>query len=369
MKRGDFSTRCSRAPERRRSHYLPVYERLRTFGYDAFSRRRRMADVSFRNQGITFTVYSDASGHREDFPLRPHPAHHPRRRVARASSAVSSSASPRSISSCQDVYHEQHILRDGIVPRRSRATAPRLPPRDDRRQRPARHLHPHLRHRPDPRPPTANTSCSRTTAARPPASATCSKTAQRLKRVFPPLFERLPTCRPSRTTPTAARLPQVHRPMARTSPTVVVLTPGVLQLRLLRAQLPRPADGRANSSRAATCSSTATASTCGPPRGLRRSTSSTAASTTTSSTRSCFRPDSAARRARARSNAYRAGNVALANAVGTGVADDKAIYPFVPDMIRYYLKRGADPPQRRRPTSATAPADRSTCSSTSTSWS
>jgi uncharacterized circularly permuted ATP-grasp superfamily protein len=36
-------------------------------------------------------------------------------------------------------------------------------------------------------------------------------------------------------------------------------------------------------------------------------------------------------------NAYREGNVALANAVGTGVADDKAIYAFVPDIIRYYL--------------------------------
>ena len=36
--------------------------------------------------------------------------------------------------------------------------------------------------------------------------------------------------------------------------------------------------------------------------------------------------------------AYRAGNVALANAVGTGVADDKSIYPFVPEMIRFYLK-------------------------------
>jgi uncharacterized circularly permuted ATP-grasp superfamily protein len=35
--------------------------------------------------------------------------------------------------------------------------------------------------------------------------------------------------------------------------------------------------------------------------------------------------------------AYAAGNVALANAPGNGVADDKAIYPFVPDMIRYYL--------------------------------
>ncbi|WP_248929188.1 circularly permuted type 2 ATP-grasp protein [Paenibacillus hamazuiensis] len=36
-------------------------------------------------------------------------------------------------------------------------------------------------------------------------------------------------------------------------------------------------------------------------------------------------------------NAYRAGNIAIANAPGTGVADDKAIYAFVPDMIRYYL--------------------------------
>ena len=40
-------------------------------------------------------------------------------------------------------------------------------------------------------------------------------------------------------------------------------------------------------------------------------------------------------------NAYRHGNVNLANALGTGVADDKALYAFVPKMIRYYL--GQDP--------------------------
>ncbi|HEX7437463.1 MAG TPA: circularly permuted type 2 ATP-grasp protein, partial [Caldimonas sp.] len=34
---------------------------------------------------------------------------------------------------------------------------------------------------------------------------------------------------------------------------------------------------------------------------------------------------------------YRAGNVTLANAIGTGVADDKSIYPFVPKMIEFYL--------------------------------
>jgi uncharacterized circularly permuted ATP-grasp superfamily protein len=53
-----------------------------------------------------------------------------------------------------------------------------------------------------------------------------------------------------------------------------------------------------------------------------------------------FRPDSALGAAGI-FNAYRAGNVVLANALGTGVADDKAIYAFVPKIIKYYL--GEDP--------------------------
>ena len=40
-------------------------------------------------------------------------------------------------------------------------------------------------------------------------------------------------------------------------------------------------------------------------------------------------------------NAYRAGNVTLANAIGTGVADDKALYAYVPKIIKYFL--GEDP--------------------------
>jgi uncharacterized circularly permuted ATP-grasp superfamily protein len=49
-----------------------------------------------------------------------------------------------------------------------------------------------------------------------------------------------------------------------------------------------------------------------------------------------FRPDSALGAA-GLFNAYRAGNVALANAIGTGIADDKALYAYVPAIIRYYL--------------------------------
>ena len=45
--------------------------------------------------------------------------------------------------------------------------------------------------------------------------------------------------------------------------------------------------------------------------------------------------------------AARLGNVTIANAVGNGVADDKLVYTYVPDLIRYYLVGGADPAERR----------------------
>ncbi|MBV9859368.1 MAG: circularly permuted type 2 ATP-grasp protein [Alphaproteobacteria bacterium] len=53
-----------------------------------------------------------------------------------------------------------------------------------------------------------------------------------------------------------------------------------------------------------------------------------------------FRPDSALG-VRGLLRAYKAGNVTLANAIGTGVADDKAVYAYMPRVIRYYL--GQDP--------------------------
>lgn len=49
-----------------------------------------------------------------------------------------------------------------------------------------------------------------------------------------------------------------------------------------------------------------------------------------------FRPDSALGAAGLLS-VYRAGNVTICNAIGTGVADDKSIYPYVPEMIKFYL--------------------------------
>lgn len=60
-----------------------------------------------------------------------------------------------------------------------------------------------------------------------------------------------------------------------------------------------------------------------------------------------FRPDSALG-VPGLMSAYRKGNVALLNAVGTGIADDKAVYTYVPEIIKYYL--GEDPILKNVPT-------------------
>jgi uncharacterized circularly permuted ATP-grasp superfamily protein len=53
--------------------------------------------------------------------------------------------------------------------------------------------------------------------------------------------------------------------------------------------------------------------------------------------------------------AYRSGRVALANAIGNGIADDKSVYPFVPEMIEFYL--GETPLLRNVPTHRCAEPD------------
>jgi uncharacterized circularly permuted ATP-grasp superfamily protein len=60
-----------------------------------------------------------------------------------------------------------------------------------------------------------------------------------------------------------------------------------------------------------------------------------------------FRPDSALG-VPGLMTAYRAGNVTLTNAVGTGVADDKAVYSYMPDIVRFFL--GEEPILQNVPT-------------------
>ena len=67
-------------------------------------------------------------------------------------------------------------------------------------------------------------------------------------------------------------------------------------------------------------------------------------------------------------NAYRAGNVALTNAIGTGVADDKALYAYVPALIKYYLAEEPILPNVETWQMAERVGPAVTCSNGSTSW-
>ena len=121
-------------------------------------------------------------------------------------------------------------------------------------------------------------------------------------------------------------------------PTIARADARHLQQRLLRALVPRRPDGR-RAGRGP-----------GPRRRRRRaadeddagpaarSTSSTGASTTTSSIRSSSSRIRCSA-CRACSIVYRAGRVTIVNAPGAGIADDKAIYSYIPEIIEFYTGR------------------------------
>ena len=89
-----------------------------------------------------------------------------------------------------DVYHEQKIVKDGVVPGATSSSRRKRFREAVRRAEPAaRHLVPHHGHRPRARTATARSTCSRTTCAARPASPTCSRTAHVMKRTFPQVFE------------------------------------------------------------------------------------------------------------------------------------------------------------------------------------
>src|SRR6478672_6814791 len=97
-----------------------------------------------------------------------------------------------------------------------------------------------------------------------------------------------------------------------------------------------PSRWASSSSRAAICSCATAMCGCAPPKARSRSMSFIGGSMTPSWTRSPSIPNSRLCIPGLLS-AVRSGRVALANALGTGVADDKAMYCYVPRMIEFYL--------------------------------
>ncbi|MGA3067518.1 MAG: circularly permuted type 2 ATP-grasp protein, partial [Tepidisphaeraceae bacterium] len=103
------------ASDEPRSHYAPLVSRLKALGHPAFERRRRMTDVLFRNQGITFTVYSDTRGVEKIFPFDLVPRIVPADEWELIERGLTQRITALNLF-CQDIYHGQRILREKIIP-------------------------------------------------------------------------------------------------------------------------------------------------------------------------------------------------------------------------------------------------------------
>jgi uncharacterized circularly permuted ATP-grasp superfamily protein len=98
-----------------RPHYAAAASRLRALGQASFARRVKMADVSFRNQGITFTVYSDQRGVEKIFPFDLIPRIIPSNEWEHIERGLTQRITALNMF-CQDIYHGQRILREKIIP-------------------------------------------------------------------------------------------------------------------------------------------------------------------------------------------------------------------------------------------------------------
>ena len=103
------------APARPRPHYAAVASRLSAMGPPAFARRVRMADVTFRNQGITFTVYGDGQGTERIFPYDLLPRIVPAPEWEHLERGLQQRIHALNLF-LRDIYHEGKILSAGIVP-------------------------------------------------------------------------------------------------------------------------------------------------------------------------------------------------------------------------------------------------------------
>ena len=319
-----------------RDAYRLLFDRLLELPATEWRHRQQAADRAFLNQGVTFTVYGNDEGTERIFPYDILP-----RIITGAEwSVVERGLAQRLLALnlfLKDIYHEGKILAEGIVPRELVYSCPHY-----RREMCG------VRVRRDVYVSVAGTDLVRVEDGgfavlednlRVPSGVSYMlANRQVMKRVFPGLFSRY------RVRPIdhyGQQLLGTLRALAPrpNDPTIVVLTPGVhnsayfehtFLARQMGVELVEGRDLFVHDN-------VVYMRTTGGPRRVdviyRRVDDDFLDPL-------AFRRDSQLGVA-GLFNAYRAGNVSLANAVGTGVADDKAVYAYVPQMIRFYLQQDA----------------------------
>ena len=318
-----------------RPHYRAVAERLESLGPDAFARRVRVADVTFRNQGITFTVYNDERGVEKIFPFDLVP-----RIVPADEWEVIERGLVQRITAlnlfCQDIYHDQHILRERVIPP-DLIYGARMFRREMFHVNVPRNIYVHICGTDLVRDSNGQYLVLEDNGRTPSGVSYVLENRAIMKRVMPGLFS---SYRVRAIEDYPYNLLQCLKhvsPSRSEDPSIVVLTPGVYNsayfehsflARQMGLELVEGRDLIVDNSFVYTRTT----------GGLKRVDVIYRRLDDDFLDPLCFRPDSRLGVA-GLMNAYRSGNLALVNAPGTGVADDKGIYPFVPAMIKFYLSQ------------------------------
>ncbi len=330
---GQYYDEMFEAPGRPRPHYRQLYERLRTLPSDELTRTQALADRAFLDHGITFTVYGDPRLTERIFPLDIVPRIIPNsewrelerglRQRIRALNAF-----------LLDVYGEQAILRDGIIPRHLIESAAHFQ-RPLIGFRPPKDIFIHTAGIDLIRDHTGTYYVLEDNVRTPSGVSYVLEDRAIMKRVFPQLYAQM-RVRPVDHYPNQLLENLTYvAPRSVESPTIVLLTPGVhnsayfehsflaLQMGI---ELVEGQDLVVESDRVFMKTT----------EGLRPVDVIYRRVDDAFLDPEVFRSDSMLG-VPGLIRAYRSGNVALANAIGTGVADDKAVYAYVPQMIKYYF--------------------------------
>lgn len=320
-----------------RSHYEEIVSVLGDMSDRDLRRRERLQRVSLLNQGITFAVYGDKEGVERVFPFDFVPRVVPPEEWARIESGLVQRVTALNLF-LLDVYSDQKCMRDGIVPWELILTR-----KEYKRElvgiAPGRNVYTHV----------VGTDLIRDDQGRylvledncrsPSGVSYVLENRNLLTRSFPELFRRNPV-RPIEDYP--SRLLETLSfvaPRWSQEPLAVLLTPGLqnsayFEHSFLAREMGVPlVEGRDLCVEDGHVSIRTT-------EGLRRVDVIYRRIDDDFLDPLSFRRDSILG-VPGLVNAYRQGNVAIANAPGAGVADDKAVYAYVPELIRYYL--GEDP--------------------------
>jgi uncharacterized circularly permuted ATP-grasp superfamily protein len=326
-----------RSPNRPRSHYRALFTKLQSLPADELKRSKQEADLSFFNQGITFTVYGRKEGTERIFPHDLLPRIIPCAEWETIERGLTQRITALNLF-LKDIYNDRKILKDGVVPGETIYTCKHYR-RQMRGVKVPRDVYVTVCGSDLIRMPDGNFVVLEDNLRVPSGVSYMLTSRKVMKQTFPVLFRKYGVKPIEHYSQALLSTLRSLAPPGLSNLTIVLLTPGVYNSAYFEhAYLARQMGIELVEGRDLVVHDNFVymRTTAGLKRVdviYRRVDDDFLDALT-------FRGDSSLGAA-GLFNAYRAGNVVLANALGTGVADDKAIYAYVPKIIKYYL--GEDP--------------------------